>query len=250
MSALIKAVRPHAPMNKLGHIARTYRAGTGAPFDTCPATCSLLPPWESGTQVLDQDYLAAVLQAVPPGGESWTYSHFPFDQLPRNTVGTTINFSADTEPQAIAAAQAGHPTVYAAPHDDTDWPRRIGDVRFIECPAVTHPDKVTCETCGGDQGALCARKQRDYVVVFRGHGPRKKLVGSQERGGCYAECGPTRWQWNKTAKGQGNEILKTPEQLIAWARSLPRGSRLRHHVAGDLGAPARKVIPIKMQPQT
>lgn len=44
--------------------------------------------------------------------------------------------------------------------------------------------------------------------------------------GCYAEQGPTRWQWNKARDNFAD--------LLAFIRSIPGGSLWRHNVAGDL----------------
>jgi hypothetical protein len=118
----------------------------------------------------------------------------------------------------------------AAPKDTADlWPQVVEGVRFLRCPAEL-ADNFTCHQCGnGDP--LCARGDRDYVVVFVAHGPSAKRVGTGD-GGCYAASGPTAIQWHGTKKtGAANDA----EALRAFARSLPPGSFLRHHVAGDIG---------------
>jgi len=216
---------------KTGPIAVTYRAGEHETYGTCPKTCGLHPKSETGTAQIDQEYLAAISDAVPRGGKAWTYSHFAANALPVPVPGkTVINASCDTVAEALAAVAAGRPAVMAAPKDTADlWPQVVEGVRFARCPAELS-DNFTCQQCGnGDP--LCARGNRDYVVVFVAHGPSAKRVGTGD-GGCYAASGPTAIQWHGTKKtGAANDA----EALRAFARSLPPGSFLRHHVAGDIG---------------
>lgn len=214
---------------KTGPIAVTYRSGEHQTFGTCPKTCALHPKSETGAASMDDEYLRAVLDAVPRGGQAWTYSHFAADALPLPVPGkTVINASCDTASEAVRAYSLGRPAVYAAPMG-TAWPQRIAGVQFVRCPAELS-DTFTCQQCGNGR-PLCARADRDYVVVFVAHGTGKKRVGTGD-GGCYAASGPTAIQWHKTrSTGASNDA----EALRAFARSLPPGSMLRHHVAGDVG---------------
>lgn len=216
---------------KTGPIAVTYRSGEHETYGTCPKTCGLHPKSETGTTLIDQEYLSAVVDAVPRNGKAWTYSHFAAENLPKPTIGkTVINASCDSIAEALRARAVGVPAVMAAPKDtENQWPQMIEGVRFARCPAELS-DTFTCQQCGnGDP--LCARGDRDYVVVFVAHGTGAKRVGTGE-GGCYAASGPTAIQWHGTKKtGKAND----PEALRAFARSLPPGSFLRHHVAGDVG---------------
>lgn len=216
---------------KTGPIAVTYRSGEHETYGTCPKTCGLHPKSETGTTLIDQEYLSAVVDAVPRNGKAWTYSHFDAENLPKPTIGkTVINASCDSIAEALRARAIGVPAVMAAPKDtENQWPQMIEGVRFARCPAELS-DTFTCQQCGnGDP--LCARGDRDYVVVFVAHGTGAKRVGTGE-GGCYAASGPTAIQWHGTKKtGKAND----PEALRAFARSLPPGSFLRHHVAGDVG---------------
>ena len=220
---------------KTGPIAVTYRAGEHETYGTCPKTCGLHPKSETGTEQIDQEYLAAISDAVPRGGKAWTYSHFAASALPVPVPGkTVINASCDTVAEALAAVAAGRPAVMAAPKDTADqWPQVVEGVRFARCPAEL-ADNFTCQQCGnGDP--LCARGDRDYVIVFVAHGTGAKRVGTGE-GGCYAANGPIAIQWHGTKKtGAANDA----EALRGFARSLPPGSFLRHHIAGDIGREAR-----------
>lgn len=218
--------------SKTGPVAVTYRAGTHNVFGTCPKTCALNPQGEHGADLLDTEYLAAVRQAVPRGGQAWTYSHFPAELLPVPVKGeTVINASCDTLEQALAAMAIGRPATLAAPADSAEtWPRKIDGVRLVRCPAETS-DAVTCSNCGAGR-PLCARADRTFVVVFVAHGQAARLVGQEQAGGCYGTGGPVAMQWRATRdKGRSDDAA----ELLRFAAELPPGSMLRHHVVGDLG---------------
>lgn len=221
---------------KLGAIAATYRAGTQSLYSSCPATCPLLPKPKEGSLVVDHTYLETELNAVPRRGLAWSYTHFPPHLVPHNETGTVLNISTDTPEDAIGSIAAGYPTVLAASVGDIRWPRRIHGTRFIRCPAETNRN-VTCQSCGGGQ-PLCARRNRDYVIVFVAHGTMKKAVGTEQAGGCYAAYGPCSTAWRKTQHGIGPTTWSNPDdpqRLPHWANSLPSGTLLRHRVAGDIG---------------
>jgi hypothetical protein len=221
---------------KTGPIAVTYRAGAHHAFATCPSSCALNPHGAHGAALIDAEYLAAVRQAVPPGGIAWTYSHFPAALLPVPAEGeTVINASTDSPDQALSAVRAGRPAVLAAPAESADqWPQRIDGVRFVRCPAETS-EPVNCANCGGKGRPLCARADRDYVIVFTGHGSRARLVGQHKARGCYGELGPVRLQW-EAARSKG--AVDDASAVRDFAGSLPAGSMLRHHVVGDIGRAA------------
>jgi hypothetical protein len=126
------------------------------------------------------------------------------------------------------------PIVYAAPWNDTQWPRRIQNVLFVRCPAELHKH-ITCQTCGGGK-PLCARKDRNYVITFVKHGTTKQ----NPTGGCYAATGNCLIHWIGTLKGRGpttwNETAD-PDRLISWTKALPPKTLLRHRISGDLGLP-------------
>ncbi len=218
--------------SKTGPVAVTYRAGTHNVFGTCPKTCGLNPQGQHGADLLDTEYLAAVRQAVPRGGQAWTYSHFPAELLPVPVKGeTVINASCDTLEQALAAVAIGRPATLAAPADSAEtWPRKVDGVRLVRCPAETS-DAVTCSSCGAGR-PLCARADRNFVVVFVAHGQAARLVGQAQSGGCYGTGGPVAMQWRATRdKGRPDDAA----ELLRFAAELPPGSMLRHHVVGDLG---------------
>ena len=218
---------------KTGPIAVTYRAGGHNMFGTCPKTCALNPQGDHAADLIDADYLQALRHAVPRNGQAWTYSHFPAELLPVPAPGeTVINASCDTMADALAAVRAGRPAVVAAPAG-TVWPCTREGVRFVQCPAELS-ESFDCAQCGGGR-PLCARGDRDYVVVFVAHGSGAALVGTDQAGGCYGNSGPVRLVWNATQK---TGAADDGAELVRFARSLPPGSLLRHHVVGDLGLAA------------
>lgn len=221
---------------KTGPISVTYRSGERSAFGTCPRTCALNPSSASSSDVVDAEYLDALRRAVPRNGQAWTYSHFPHDVLPRWQSGdTVINASCDTIDAARAAVLDGRPAVYAAPRDTgASWPATVDGVRFVRCPAETL-GHVTCRSCGNGR-PLCARGDRNYVIVFVGHGSGAKLVGAEAQGGCYAANGPTRLQWEATRKAEQTDT--DGARLLRFVEALPAGSMVRHHVAGDIGREA------------
>ena len=229
---MLKTVKNSAN-KKTGPIAVTYRAGGHNVFGTCPKTCALNPQGDHAADLVDADYLRAVRQAVPRGGQAWTYSHFSPDVLPVPAPGeTVINASCDTIDDALVAVRMGRPAVVAAPAG-TVWPYTVDGVRFVQCPAELS-ESFSCAQCGNGR-PLCARGERDYVVVFVAHGSGAAMVGTDTAGGCYGNGGPVRLAWEKTKTG-GH--LDDAAELVRFARSLPPGSFLRHHVVGDLGLAA------------
>lgn len=229
---MIKTI-PRSSNIKTGPIAVTYRAGQHHAFGTCPRSCALNPHGDQAADLVDTEYLAALRQAVPRDGQAWTYSHFPAQLLPVPAPGeTVINASCDTIDQALAAVRAGRPATVAAP-TGTVWPYRVEGVDFVQCPAQLSED-FDCARCGGGR-PLCARGDRDYVIVFVAHGSRAGLVGADTAGGCYGELGPVRMQWNRTSSaGRPDDAAA----VLDFARQLPPGSLLRHHVVGDIGKAA------------
>lgn len=224
---------------KLGNIAATYRAGAGNVYSTCPSTCPLKPNHGQGANEVDEDYLYALLGAVPENGISWTYTHFLRESIPKpGTTGepeTTINISCDSIEEAVSSFSEGYPTVVVTPSSMDEKMERIGDVRFVRCPAE-YLDHITCEGCGGSRGPLCAQPSRDFVVKFTAHGASKKKIDIKEEGvngGCYGSGGPVHLQWRKTANS--TQEIGDAEVLCRFVAGLPANSMIRHHVLGDLG---------------
>lgn len=219
--------------SKTGPCAVTYRSGSSNVYSTCPNSCPLKPVGNCGTDHVDQEYMEALLNAVPRGGVSWTYSHFHCSQLPLPTPGksqTVINASTDSPDAALEAVRAGYPTVIAVPEDQDAKVDVIEGVKFVRCPAEYQ--NLTCRDCGRGK-PLCARADRDYVIKFTAHGAQKKKVGSEQAGGCYGNGGMVRIQWASAMKAVQEK--SDVELLKEWVRKLPYGTFVRHHVVGDVG---------------
>jgi hypothetical protein len=131
----LKTVR-ESSNSKTGPIAVTYRAGCASTYGTCPSSCRLHPSADQGAQEIDQEYMAALLDAVPAGGQAWTYSHFAPELLPKPAPGkTVINVSADTPDQAVHAWGLGLPVTVTAPVGaNLARPVVYKGVRFVQCP--------------------------------------------------------------------------------------------------------------------
>jgi hypothetical protein len=218
-------------------IAVTYRAGTGEKYATCPASCKMNCSGKGAKQI-DADYLDALLDAVPRRGVSFTYSHFDWklwaDKLaPGKTV---INFSTESPLTAAAATLENVPSVVVLREDYWQGSKTQSapfGVRIVRCPAE-YREGFSCADCGNGE-PLCARRDRDYIIGFSAHGPSKKKAADPEtRGGCYADAGNCRIWWDDTANGEQRET--DAEKVRRFAQSLPPGSIVRHHVAGDIGA--------------
>jgi len=220
--------------------AVTYRAAPKEMFGTCPDTCGMKPK-DTGTVEIDRDYEKALGDAVPKGGWSWLYSHFsPDGWKHKNGPGRTVfNFSADTIADAVKYFQRGVPVVTVVP--DMYWKERRAfkqdGLTFMRCPAE-YDDKTDCGNCGDAKGPLCARADRRFAVAFTAHGPDKRRAGDpDDPGGCYAACGNCAIHWRRLAELSPDAETEA-EHVTRFAAGLRRGSRLRHHVAGDTGLAA------------
>lgn len=218
--------------------AVTYRAGAKSCFGTCPSSCSLNPQPRASVQTIDRRYLDALLAAVPREGTAFTFTHFnpvqwsqPFlDHLGSGKPTTTVNFSTESAAEAITAYHRWLPVVMALPKGSERKVAHLGRIRVIRCPAE-YTEGLSCRDCGGGR-PLCARPHRNYIIGFYAHGPMAKHVSRPTLGGCYASSGNVRLHWDKTVGSCRSE----PSQLAQWTKDLPRGTVLRHHVAGDIGA--------------
>ena len=84
-----------------------------------------------------------------------------------NAAGFTVNHSANTKHEAVAAfKEFGLPTVTILAMDAPNV-EVIEGVKVVACPAEKS-DQVNCSNC-----ELCAKPARNYVIGFRAHGTRK-----------------------------------------------------------------------------
>lgn len=84
-----------------------------------------------------------------------------------NAKGFTINVSTDSLADALEAYAEGLPTTVIL--DGSGKVEYHDDIAFVTCPNQTVD--VTCADC-----KLCYRAERDFVIVFRPHGARRKTI--------------------------------------------------------------------------
>ena len=232
-----------ARAKKTAGIAVTYRAGKGAMFGTCPASCNLNDSGK-GAENVDNEYFDALLNAKPKKGFSFTYSHFDFNlwiDRARAVGKTVINYSADNMPDALKSFACNVPTVTVV--NENRWKNEKSiqvtsdvwksTVPVIRCPAEYR--NMSCNDCGNGE-PLCARMDRKFIIGFSAHGPNKRKAASKtEQGGCYGAQGNCRIWWNDTAASEQPDETDG-EKLLRFVKSLPVRAIIRHHVAGDIGA--------------
>ena len=186
-------------------IGVTYRSGGEGQYSTCPNDCELKPAEVTGADEIDRDYEAAVREAVPAFGLAFLFTHFhPRSWAVQNLDKMTVfNWSAPCIEKAVFMTAAGTASVAVVPKDfwkHTASPRS---------------------------------------VIFTSHGPGAKLAGDpNRRGGCYAGFGKCQLWWKRLAdraRRIGSHGRIDAVEVKSFARSLPRGTILRHHIAGDLG---------------
>lgn len=116
------------------------------------------------------------------GKRGFTYTHYDFRDsynraqiLRANRAGFTINVSADNLEQADAYmispdAAREVPVVVVLPLGTPNVSYTPAGHKIVACPAEKS-ERVTCATC-----ALCQKADRSYIIGFRAHGTRKKMV--------------------------------------------------------------------------
>ena len=163
------------------------------------------PPSEDRTQVDRQKCLDLAKASGARSKTAWAYTHY----LPEGNTevfqemtdhGLTVNLSANSPAQALEFMESGLPVTTIAKEDFKS--QVIDGVRFVVCPAVGNKH-LTCSggcvkhdygnkdkegkskakyyqtyPCGGGKVPLCAKKERDYVIVFPAHGSRRRKAES------------------------------------------------------------------------
>ena len=225
-------------------IGVTYRSGSGGQYSTCPTTCEMMPENTTGAEEIDRDYESAVREAWPAFGLAFLFTHFhpkgwSCQNLDRMTV---FNWSAPSIEKAALMTAAGTASVAVVPKgfwNDKESPRSVtvNGVKCVRCPNE-YDKRINCGNCG-DGEPFCTRWWRKFAVIFTSHGPGAKLAGDRSKlGGCYAGFGKCNLWWKRLAdraKRIGSHGSIDASEVKAFARSLPRGTILRHHVAGDIG---------------
>jgi hypothetical protein len=242
---MLKTVKT-STANKTRGCAVTYRSGTNDIYGTCPASCALAPEQPARTaKNFDQDYFNAELHAVPKGGRAFTYTHYSpklwQDKLTPKT--TVINYSADSLSDAVEVFKTDVPVVTVVP--PSFWNNTNKKSRYVMVnynvkkgvPVVRCENETTgvdCINCGNGN-PWCARLNRNFIVGFTAHGAQKKLASNTDKkGGCYAGNGNCAIHWRATLNA-----VKDPQtdgqKLLQFIKELPRGTLVRHRIAGDYG---------------
>ncbi len=235
---------PRSRAEKTSGIAVTYRSGGAGQYSTCPNSCELKPAEAAGADEIDPIYEAAVREAVPAFGLAFLFTHFhsrfwASQNLDKMTV---FNWSAPSIEKAALMTAAGTASVAVVPKgfwNDKESPRSvtIHGVKCVRCPNE-YDKRINCGNCG-DGEPFCTRWWRKFAVIFTSHGPGAKLAGDpNKRGGCYAGFGKCQLWWKRLADRAriiGTHGSIDASEVKSFARSLPRGTILRHHIAGDLG---------------
>ena len=235
---------PLSRATKTFGIGVTYRSGGQGQYSTCPNSCELKPAEATGADEIDRDYEAAVREAVPAFGLAFLFTHFhPRSWAVQNLDKMTVfNWSAPCIEKAVFMTAAGTASVAVVPKDfwkHTASPRSVtvNGVKCVRCPQE-YDERINCGNCG-DGNPFCARWWRTFAVIFTSHGPGAKLAGDpNRRGGCYAAFGKCQLWWKRLAdraRRIGSYGRIDASEVKAFARRLPRGTILRHHIAGDLG---------------
>lgn len=122
------------------------------------------------------------------GRDGWCYTHKPLTKENRNLIrwaisqGFTINISSEGWRRADLLSVAGVGPVFTVlPHNQIDhnWKRSSTPEgrTILRCPAE-RSEHITCATCGGSKGPLCARADRDFIIGVSTHGTFRNRVAS------------------------------------------------------------------------
>lgn len=128
---------------------------------------------EPGTDDLWRPLLEKHLEALGQTMLLYTYTHARLVKKNLNLMaemgkkGFTINASCETLAQVKKARKAGIPAVLAVKSQPQGTVERDG-IKFTTCPNYANKG-IKCATC-----RLCARFNRDCVVVLPFHGKNKK----------------------------------------------------------------------------
>lgn len=107
--------------------------------------------------------------AARPDIKQFTYTH-GWKEIGQNPFsGVVVNASCETVEKVTEARELGYPAVMVVPSDDTRVSWRENGMKFRTCPQQL--GQTTCTTC-----KLCAKQDREQVIVFRAHGRSYKKV--------------------------------------------------------------------------
>lgn len=134
---------------------------------------------ESGE--FDQEYLEVLTDAAREAGFAWIWGYTHNKMVWDRDVphGYTMNASCETEDDVARAVLLQQlPAVLSS--DEYQHGDMIAGRKVIQCPA-TRSDNVDCSNCGGSAGPICARPDRQQVVLFPLHGTAKRKAAESIR---------------------------------------------------------------------
>ncbi len=120
--------------------------------------------------VMDKTYIRGFMRAMfkRPDLKCWGYTH-AWNRFKKNIfkkiASININASCDSISDIKAAKKKGFDTVIVMPVDAKSGV--YDGERIVICPAQT-AQNMNCEKC-----MICFRKNRDFSIGFRAHGPLK-----------------------------------------------------------------------------
>lgn len=116
----------------------------------------------------DREYLNEVTDAALSAGYKWIFGYTHVQEVTAADIpeGYVMNVSCETESDVEQAVDRGLPIVIS--NDSTQHGDKIAGRRVIQCPATR--SNVDCSTCGGSAGPICARADREQIVLFPLHG--------------------------------------------------------------------------------
>jgi hypothetical protein len=115
------------------------------------------------------------------GRRGYTYTHHVLNNHNINVIrecnskGFTVN--ASTESVEVADKVMSEHGIPAVAVVNSEESRRFFKTesgrKVVTCPAIVHPGKVTCATCG-----LCQKADREFIIAFPAHSAAKKKVNA------------------------------------------------------------------------
>ena len=135
--------------------------------------------------ILNEDECLTLTKALTSHRKvPFTYTHYPRTKENLSvwkrmlSMGFAVNASNETLDEADESFSQGLPTTVILPSDFTAKKTMTPKgVPVYACPAQLS-DRLQCANCGGSQGPLCTRINRDFIVGFYVHGTQKKAANA------------------------------------------------------------------------
>lgn len=120
------------------------------------------------------------LTAANKNKRGFTYTHYDPTKhnngatiKAMNKAGFTVNLSGNDLEHAIELSKLNVGPVVSVADSDTKGAFKKGGKQFVQCPATTENNDISCATC-----QLCEVKTRKSIVYFPAHGTQKKTVNN------------------------------------------------------------------------